>query len=105
MASGDLRVATDGAVLRCAGGVYDRDDVGEFAGAVRAALARVRRSIVVDMSALDFFSSLAVGAAVTLRREARRQGADVAFFARPDTVAHRVLSVAGIPIAASDVPG
>ncbi|WP_205472954.1 STAS domain-containing protein [Nocardioides sp. SYSU D00038] len=55
------------------------------------------RDLVVDLGAVDYFPSLAVGVVAAARRRAEESGVDLELLATEGSVAQRVLTVCGLP--------
>ena len=56
-----------------------------------------QRSLVVDLSAVDYLSSRGVSALLSATKELRRHGADLELTTAPGGAAAQVLRVCGIP--------
>lgn len=92
-----IETAQDGTLVRLSGAIYDEGDIEQMDLAVTRATAGFTRSAAVDLSALEFLPSLAVGTLVALVRRVREGGGTLTLLAAPDTLSHRILSVVGIP--------
>ncbi|HEY1134814.1 MAG TPA: hypothetical protein VGE77_09575 [Nocardioides sp.] len=84
--------------LRVTGGVYEQEDLERLDLEVTTATEGFTRSVTLDLSDIDFLPSLAVGTLIALDRRAARDGVAVTLTARAGTLAHRVLSVVGVPV-------
>ncbi|HEY1134813.1 MAG TPA: STAS domain-containing protein [Nocardioides sp.] len=86
-------------VLGLAGGAYERADLDRLDVEVTAASLGFSRSITLDLTDVDFLPTLAVGTLIALVRRAERSGVAVVLTAAPGSLAHRVLTVARVPVA------
>jgi hypothetical protein len=84
--------------LRVTGGVYEQEDLERLDFEVSGATEGFTRNVSLDLSDIDFLPSLAVGTLIALARRAERDGVAVTLTARAGTLAHRVLSVVGVPV-------
>ncbi|WP_447644578.1 STAS domain-containing protein [Nocardioides zeae] len=96
--------------LRVTGGVYEQEDLERLDFEVTGATEGFTRNVSLDLSDIDFLPSLAVGTLIALARRAERDGVAVTLTARAGSLAHRVLSVVGVPVGepaggASDLVG
>lgn len=69
------------------------DDREVFEGVIDKLLARKRRQVAVDLSALDYMDSAGLGMLLTLRDHAERAGADVVL-RRPRSEVRELLDLA-----------
>lgn len=77
-------------------GDLDVATAGAFADVAVAALGALPlRSVVVDLSGVDFVDSTGLGSLVRLRTEARRRGARMTVVGAPERV-QRVLRITGL---------
>ena len=72
-----------------AAGVLLRDEITKYS-------SDFSRTIRVDLTAVDYFPSLAVGVLATARRKAEQAGSDLVLAAAEGTVAQRVLTICNL---------
>ncbi|MBB6627477.1 STAS domain-containing protein [Nocardioides sp. KIGAM211] len=78
-----------------------RGDIDETAGVelrdeITTRSQQFTRTICVDLSAVDYFPSLAVGVVARARSQATKNGVALDLVAAEDSIAGRVLTVCGI---------
>lgn len=86
------------ATLSVTGGVFDDIELEDLQAAVVDSSDGLTRTVTVDLSETDFFPSRAVGAMVAAMRGASANDATLRIVASAGSLAHRVLSVSGLPV-------
>lgn len=86
------------ATLRVRGGVFGEAELERLQEAVQESTAGLTRTVTVDLSETDFFPSRAVGVLVLAMRKARANNATLELVATVGSLAHRVLSISGLPV-------
>ncbi|MDT9594227.1 hypothetical protein RDV89_14180 [Nocardioides zeae] len=92
-------------VLAVSGGLFSELDARRLERQISEALVRVSHRLVVDLSDVTFFPTLAIRALIlarrtasVARRTAQRDGAEVEVRAQSGTLPHRVLTATGFPL-------
>ncbi len=78
-------------------GAIGETDRHAFRQALRDATDGYRRAVTVDLTAVEFFPSLAVGVLIGARRSCGPRGG-ITVLAGPDSIVRRVLDIVGIPL-------
>jgi anti-anti-sigma factor len=78
-------------------GTISETDRHAFRQALRDATDGYRRAVTVDLTAVEFFPSLAVGVLIGARRACGPRGS-ITVVACPDSIVRRVLDIVGIPL-------
>lgn len=78
-------------------GAVSETDRHAFRQALRDATDGYRRAVTVDLTAVEFFPSLAVGVLIGARRACGPRGG-ITVVACPDSIVRRVLDIVGIPL-------
>lgn len=82
-------------------GEIDEDVLGQLDDRLREATADHSRSVVVDLTAVDYLPSVAIGALLSATQRATRAGHHLEVVAAHDTIAARVLAITGVPFRAT----
>ncbi|MDT9594226.1 STAS domain-containing protein [Nocardioides zeae] len=93
-----IETAPETGVLRLTGGIYDQQDLEKLDLELTSASAGFTAPVTVDLGALEFLPSLAVGTLVALDRRAREGGGSLTLVAENGSLAHRILTVVGVPV-------
>ncbi len=78
-------------------GAVSETDRHAFRQALRDATDGYRRAVTVDLTAVEFFPSLAVGVLIGARRACGPRGS-ITVVACPGSIVRRVLDIVGIPL-------
>ena len=82
-------------------GSIDELNVHEFRSAVAAASNAADGQLTIDLDAVNFLPSVAIGVLAHAMRRAEQQGRSVALVAGERSVAARILQIAGLPLTTS----
>ncbi|WP_028474862.1 STAS domain-containing protein [Nocardioides alkalitolerans] len=91
-------VDAESRTLTVTGGIYGWRDVQAFEAALTEASDGLKRDLRVDLSHAEFFPSLGIGTLIAVRRRAKVHGADITLVAAEGSLAHRALTITGLPV-------
>jgi anti-anti-sigma factor len=78
-------------------GELDEATTFELRELIGTGSAGLQKDLVVDLSAVDFLPSAAVGVLAKARATAQANGATITFAATEGSIAQRVLTICGLP--------